>query len=164
MREDSPLTPSLRTKAIWLPSGENVTRLSTWSTSLRGVPPQHGNLVKGFVGGIHSFEIINEAPVRGEFWDEHGARGRREKLNAIGRGQLAKPEAFLSIVVLAIGDIAAIERDCRRNGLAGRGDSLHADGREISARPAARPEVKGRCELSGHNQDRDRDARVFYAQ
>src|SRR5207249_10628700 len=116
-------------KSHLLPPGENVSRLSTWSTSLRAVPPQHGNLVERFVGGIHSFEIINEAPVRGEFWDEYVARGRREMLNAIGRRQLSKPEAFLSIVVLAIGDIAAIERDCRRNGLAGRGDSLQADGR-----------------------------------
>src|SRR5947209_18915422 len=97
MREDSPLTPSVRTKAMWLPSGENVTRLSTWSTSLRGVPPQHRNLVKGFVGGIHAFEIINEAPVGGEFWDEHGARARGQELNARRRAQLANCEAFIAI-------------------------------------------------------------------
>src|SRR5436853_7453929 len=100
MREDSPLTPSLRTKAIWLPSGENVTRLSTWSTSLRGVPPHHGNLVQGFVGGILSFEIMNEATDQRVFLPEHGARWRRRPVHAIGRGQLATPGAFRPIVDL----------------------------------------------------------------
>src|SRR5215472_6915038 len=86
-------------------------------------------------------DVINEVSIGSEYGDESGSRGGRQKLNAVGGRQLAKPQALLPIVVLSIGDVAAVRGKRCRISLPGSGDSLHADGGEIHTVPLARQEI-----------------------